>query len=322
MIGVTVVLAVASWPAIATAASVPSVTLDRSTVRLGQRIIVSLHDWPRSGAVVISVCGNQARRGSVDCNLADSQGIGVTPYVEPVTELIVKAPPGTCPCVIRVSNSTQDVVAFAPITIVDMPSGPVVGNVFEPPLTLDLRVRRAPEGLLSRIRSSLGGPTAYELTVVVRNKTAEDLRGVRLIARAGRHATDQARIVNLEAPDVLSASQSWTHVQRVTLAAPVVGRFVWTVSASGVGGAVRAEAVSNHTPFLLLLIILIIAADVAVILGRRLRRRRASGPAADAADAAVSGVDRPETMNSRLQPSAGPVPLAGAVAVLATKPSV
>jgi hypothetical protein len=272
-LGAAMVVIVASSAAIAAAASSPSVSLDRSSVTVGDRIVVTLHDWPQRGAVVISVCGNLARRGSVDCNLADSQGMPMTPYVPPVTELVVKAPPTTCPCVIRAANSTQDIVAYTPIAIAGLPIGPVVGAVVESPLALEVTVHRAHAGVLPWLRSSLGGPTAYDVIVVVRNKSAEDLPGIRLLARAGRSAHDQARIIEITAPPNLAAGTSWTHTERVTIAAPVVGRFVWTISASGAGPSVTDEAGSHQVPLLLLLLIAAVAGVVTSMIVRWVRRR-------------------------------------------------
>lgn len=275
--------AVVATPTHATAAAEPSVALERSTVKVGDKILVTLQGWPAQRAVSISLCGNGATRGSIDCDLTNSLGYGVS-AANPVQSVLfrITPPPMPCPCVIQVSNTTQSETALAPITLEGFPTAPVVGNRFESPLSVDLEVRRTGRGPLEAIRSSLGGPTRYELTVAVRNRSAEDVRGVKLTARAGRGPTDQARLVKMQGPDVLAAGTTWRRTQEVDLAAPVAGRFTWTVSASGAGPTVQARSVTRHVPLLLLLLILVLTADLAAMLGRRIRARRVEpGPSDD-----------------------------------------
>lgn len=310
-----VTMFVASTPGIAAAAASPSVSLDRTSIKVGDRIIVTLHDWPRRGAVVISVCGNLARRGSVDCDLADSQGMAITPYVPPLTELAVKAPPTNCPCVIRAANSTQDVVAYASIAIAGVPVGPVVGAVVEAPLALDVTVHRAHAGILAWLRSSLGGPTAYDVTVVLRNTSPEDLPGIRLLAKAGRSAHDQARIIEIAAPPVLAVGRSWTHTQRVTMAAPVIGRLVWVVSAAGAGPPVSDQAASRHVPLLLLLLIASVAGVVTSMVVRWARRRLAT------IDASADQSDREPNVTASAHPNDADAVFAGNAPYAAAAPA-
>jgi hypothetical protein len=259
----------------ADAAAEPAVTLDRSAVGLGDKVLVTLHDWPTQESVAISLCGNAAARGSIDCDLTNSLGRGIY-AAQPVQAVLfrVTPPPMPCPCVIHVTNTTQSLTAFAPIEILGFPTAPVVGNTFESPLAVSMRVRKATQGLFGWVKSSLGGPTTYDLTVVVRNTSAEDVSGVRLTGRVGRTADDQARLVRITPPDVLPAGKSWTHTEEVTLAAPVAGRFVWNVTAAGAGPVARDQVAVHHWPLLLILMILVLVGDVAMMIGRRIEGRR------------------------------------------------
>lgn len=274
-LGVLAVLAVALPPAGAQTSSGPRLVLDRNAVGIGDKVLVTLQGWPLQEAVSISLCGNAASRGSVDCDLTNSLGYGIS-GASPVHAVLLRVspPPMPCPCVILATNSMQTKTAMEPINLIGHPTAPVVGNAFTSPLSVDVHARTANQGLFATLKSSLGGPTTYELTVVVRNRTGEDLTGVQLTARAGRSANDQARLIRIKPPEVLPAGTSWTHKQKVTLAAPVVGRFVWKVAASGAGPTARGESSTRHIPLLLMLLILVLAADLGAIAGRRVQRRR------------------------------------------------
>ena len=259
----------------AKAAPAPSVTLDRSAVTLGDRILVELHDWPVFDAVTVSVCGNAARRGSVDCNLTDSQGLGINQFdARHVTEFVVHAPPFPCPCVVRASNATQSLVAVTPIAIADHPSGPVVGDAYQSPLAISLEVSHASQGFFAALRSAVGGPTSYDVRVTLRNRSTDVLDGVTIRVRAGRRRNDQARLVTIEGPSSLAPGASWSGQRRVTLAAPVLGRFQWTVTASGAGPAATARDATDHRPYLLYVIVLVLLGDAGWIVWRRITRSR------------------------------------------------
>ena len=79
------------------------------------------------------MCGNLAKRGSTDCNMPASQGVRLYHVDDsPLTAFVVSAPPGTCPCVIRASSDTGE-VAYAPIEIRGVPTGPVVDPFSDEP---------------------------------------------------------------------------------------------------------------------------------------------------------------------------------------------
>ncbi len=274
------VVAIAAWSVqmrTAAAAAAPSVTLSKSTVAPGERIILTLDNWPLKANVIISTCGNAARRGSVDCNLTNSLGVGLSKFDDDhLTEFVVYAPPTTCPCVIQVATSSQSLFAYAPLEIVGHPTGAVVGNQIDPPLALDVSVGRVSDGFLGNIRSWIGGRTSYVVTVNLRNRIGEDLHDIRLRGRAGRSRTDQARTISLPAVAVLKPGATWGHTERVVLSAPVYGTFVWTVSASGAGPVAKAVTTKSHLPWLLYLLLIVLVADIAWYAKRRVWKQHGS----------------------------------------------
>lgn len=255
------------------AQSVPAVMIDRALVHPGEEVVVTLTSWS-DPIVTVSVCGNSARRGSSDCSQVASQGVGINRDGTPtLTGYTITLPPVPCPCVVRAFSATQDAVALAPVEIIGAPTAPVSGDANEPPVKVWIEARRASGGVLGALRSALGGPTGYEVTVSVHNRTAEPLDGVEVAGAATRGDADVASLA-LPDPGRLAPGQTWQHVVRSTLPAPVVGDFAWEVTASGAGPAVHAAAQTKAAPIVLVVLVALFAGDLTAIALRPLRRRR------------------------------------------------
>lgn len=252
----------------------PAISLGESTIRPGEGVVVTLQGWT-ARVVTLSVCGNLAKRGSADCNMVAARAVGLANPAEATrTEFFVSAPPTNCPCVIRASGASQDEVAVAPIDLVGVPVGPVVDPHPGPLVSVSLETRAAHDGLLAAIRSALGGPTSYEVAVSVRNLSGEALSNLDLSGSAGRGRGNEAVSFGIPTPNALSPGQTWKREVRVTLPAPVFGRFVWSVTASGAGAPVRADSSTRHTPVALVLLVMILVADIVFMIWRRIARRR------------------------------------------------
>ena len=216
------------------ALSGPTLTLDQTVVDPGQQITVIFTGW-QGRLVTLSVCGNLAKRGSTDCNMPASQGVRLYHVDDsPLTAFVVSAPPGTCPCVIRAGSDTGE-VAYAPIEIRGVPTGPVVDPFSdEPPLAVTVKAVPDPDGIGATIKSWLGGPTPYEVTVTVQNQATEAFSAVAVNGAVGRSTEVDMAGFDLF-PGALAAGQTWTGTTRVTVPAPVIGEFDWRVLASGAG---------------------------------------------------------------------------------------
>lgn len=253
-----------------------AIQLDRSSVQLGQRLYVTLSGW-KSRNVTISVCGNLAVRGTSDCNLPASQALKL--LTEPtITQLTVFAPPGTCPCVIRASDAENDEVAVAPIDIIGVPTGPVVGAGAQQFIAVSVTAGPVHEGIVSAIRSALGGPTAYLLDISVRNLTARRLSGLTLNGTVADGQSSSVTSFDISSPGVLLPGATWSLHRKVKLPAPALGTFSWTVTVSGVGSPTSGSVVNRHVPLLFVLVVVVFVADVIVIIVRyvalRIRQRR------------------------------------------------
>lgn len=118
----TTALVVPSGPA--AGQSGVSASTDRGTARSGEEIVVDGTGWPADSRVQVSICGNQARALSADCDLPSSRTIVTDPEGSFALTLDVEVPPSPCPCVVFVSGqNTASTVRF-PIEVLDAPSAP------------------------------------------------------------------------------------------------------------------------------------------------------------------------------------------------------
>lgn len=253
----------------AEAKRVPTLTLDRAAARPGERVLVTLDGFD-GRAVTISVCGNLALRGSADCNMIESHGLGLEQGHPTASEVVIAQPPVPCPCVVRAATTLLDQIAVASLELVGAAVAPVRQPDSGELVSVAVAVRPRPEGLVATVRSWLGGPTPYAVTIRVTNNTAAVLDAVDVVASAGR---DVGRAY-FDVPDVgiLGPRQTKTLRATMTLPAPVVGRFVWDVTAAGAGTPARATEAVRATPPLLVVLAGVLAVDVGAIIYRRVRR--------------------------------------------------
>ncbi len=271
-------LVAASWflalaiPAGAQDADQPSLAVEPGTVAPGDPVAVTVSGF-RARNVTLTVCGNAAARGSVDCNQAASEGLGLRTEVTQ-REYVVHAPPMPCPCVLRVASRTQDEVAVAPIDLIGHPVGEVVRSDTSRLIDVSIEARRAPEGVVEQLRSALGGPTRYEVEVTVRNRSGLPLDGLVVTAAARRGATDVGAEVDLPEVGLLAPGASWSHASSATVPAPVLGDVVWEARASGAGPVVAASSSSRPVPYLLVVLVALLVGDLVAIASRRAARRK------------------------------------------------
>jgi hypothetical protein len=274
----------------------PTVSLERTVVSPGDIVMVTLTGW--SGReVTLSVCGNRAARGSQDCNLVASQGVPLNRDQSPtLVQFPITPPTLSCPCVVRASSTRNENLAIAPFELLGHPVGPVVEAPVQNPLSITVASKRAPGSLLSTIRTTLGGPTSYEVTVTVTNRTTDTLRNVVVAAAAGRGRNDDVSDVELPAVGDLAPGQTWEYTAHPTVPAPILGAFIFQATASGAGPPVHAEQTTGAPPIGLLVMALVLVLDVIAIVWRRVARRR---------HRAMAGLDQDLP---RLAPDASPRP--------------
>lgn len=273
-------------------------SLSSNSARPGTPVVATLKGWA-PGAVTVSVCGNDARRGSPDCDALGSVAAG--PFAgggSEVIELVVRKPPLPCPCVVRAASRGNEVVRTAPITVDGQPVAPVVGS---PPPTSSLVVSVAlldVEGSFwQRTRSGLGGRTPRTLELEIKNTGVTPASQISVNAAVGR---DRQAGEPLLMPDIapLLPGEVRRYSIPVVLPAPAYGRYLVFGSVFGAGNPVRFEAVTSTTPALLVASIIILGVVSAAAVGARMRAwliRRDEERALDAAGIEPSaGTGEPE----------------------------
>lgn len=263
----------------------PTVVPDRTELNVGERVAMTITGFV-SPAVIMTVCGNEARRGSVDCDLRGAQAREINRDGTPTLgSVIVSAPPQPCPCVIRVASDDNAEVAVAPITIVGHPVGEIVEPTeFIQPLVVEIDAARAPQGFSDRLRTSLGAATDYTVTVRVRNQATYDVTGIRATASYVRERYDDTRLIEIDDPGTLEAGVIWEQVVDVETPALTIGDVIWRADVSGTGPPVTATDTTSQRPIALYVLGVILLVDVLVLLWRLITRRRRARRATEPPD--------------------------------------
>ncbi len=253
----------------------PIVSVDAAEISLGGRATVTLDGFGSAWATV-TVCGNEARRGSQDCDQSSSVAKEFPPDGSPILlSYVVNAPPVPCPCVLRAVGRDTSEVAISPITLTGHSVGPlvdpvVVGELVE--VTIEAHPRSS--GVLDALRAELGGRTAYEVTVSVRNTSTTGLRDVRLAGSVQRGNENLGDLL-LDDPGALGVGQTWRQTVVAEVPSPSFGEVEWHVLANGAGPAVAAVRMTSHRPWLFISLVLLIVLNICILLLRwRVRRRR------------------------------------------------
>ena len=226
----------------------------------------------------MTVCGNDARRGSVDCDLRGAQARETTRDGTPTLgSVIVSAPPAPCPCVVRVVSDDNAEIAVASITIVGHPVAEVVEPTeFVQPLEAEIDAVTGSAGFGDRLRSSLGGPTTYEVTVAVRNRTPTSSRTSGPPRRSPGSVTttpgpfpSTTRARSNRAPP----GNRWS---RSTLRRSRWARSRGRSTVSGIGPPVEATDATSSQPIVLYVVGAVLVLDLLVLVWRLARRRVAT----------------------------------------------
>jgi hypothetical protein len=254
----------------------PVVTLERTDLNPGDRVIITLEGFDGS-TVTVSVCGNAARRGSSDCNVTASQTVELEAGVTASrAEVSIASPPTDCPCVLRVASRTNDQIAIAPITLIGHPVGPIVGgpDPNTPLVAIAINAEPKPHGLGGWIRANLGGRVPYEVTVTVKNLSTDTLTQVGLYGSVGRSVDGAQTSLALDDPGSIAPGQTWQQVVFAEVPAPSFNSAHWQVVAARAGPMITQTLETRHRPILLMLLAAMLVADIGFLAMRSRTRRR------------------------------------------------
>ena len=277
LFGVLVYVAMGSAVAAQPTTNGPQVVLENDELAPRDRLQFTLSGF-EGPAVIITVCGNDALRGSVDCNTIQSEGLRLNREGGPtVSSIPVPVPPMPCPCIVRVADTNNTQIAVAPLVIIGHPVAPTVPPAeFVQPIVVSVVSEPADVGFADRLRSSAGGATAYDVTVEIRNRSAQRFENIKMSGSAGRSGRDDLVSIDFADPGVIEPGQTWTEQVTAMLPSPVWGSVEWRTTAAGSGPSVTATETTTHMPVLLIVLIVVLVIDILLLLVRlilRLRRR-------------------------------------------------
>ncbi|OLT24953.1 hypothetical protein BJF79_44580 [Actinomadura sp. CNU-125] len=264
---------------------------DREAVDPGERVTVELTGWP-AGNVLAELCGNRARRGTVDCAVGASAGTYVREGKAATVVLTAAKPPVACPCVIAVRPVTGGAARTVPIEVTGVRTS---ASAAEP------ATGRAPARRLTATKVSVtgGGPgpgwlagTARRtLRVTLRNNGTATLTDPPLTLTAGR-GDQPARIVDAPPLGVLEPGAERTYDIPVVLDAPAFGRYTIRGEIAGLDEpiAFTAETASYPWAFPILGALLV---PVPLLTARRRRTTRVPGRPVAGAVPVAAAADRP-----------------------------
>jgi len=248
----------------------------------GDEVAVRLVGWP-TGVVTGSICGNEARRDSQDCDLVGSESVAVGGPEPTAFSLKATVPPAPCPCVVRVTTQGGDVVQTAPLDIAGVPVGPVVGPAPVPadspsdpvPLVVHARVSTKGARFPESWYGPLGGPARRTLLLTIANHGTSALNGLRFVASAGRGRDSAAPVASRRLAPIAAGA---AHVIRIPLdlAAPAFGNYVVFGSVYGLDAPVPFSAKASNEPWGLELLLPVLLLVLAQLARRRERRERAA----------------------------------------------
>jgi hypothetical protein len=280
----------------------PAITTAQTTVKVGEQIDFTVSGFKGRG-FVLSVCGNEARRGSSDCDMVGSRSLPVDVANGGVTgnQMQVGAPPVPCPCVLRASSITNDEIAVTPLVIEGHPVAEVVdGGAVRDPLVVTVQATPSPNGLGDSFRATLGGPARYAVTITVRNRSVVPASNVTLSAAGGRSADDFRVLVEPDDPGLIPAGQTWQQTVEAVVPYPSFGTMQWRATASGAGVPVTATTSTSSKPTLLILLAVFLIVDLFILLARfTIRRRLARDAEREGAEQATGDAAEPDAVDDR-----------------------
>lgn len=258
----------------------PNVTVSPGGAPVGAAVMVELSGWP-AGVVTVSICGDAARRGSPDCDQIHAQGVAVPESGARSVRVVVRPPVG-CPCVVRVSTPSSDLVRIA---LLDVPGFAMLAEAeLGPELPSSVQVAalevtaevEADGAWSSAVLAALGGPVDRRLVLSVRNLGTAPVAGVTISGAIGRTRADG---VPLTVPPLgtLAPGEERTVTVAVPMPALAAGRYLVFGRVDSMAGAASFETSTDAHPWGLLVVAVLMTV---IVVGSRARRRGRSRSAA------------------------------------------
>ncbi|MEH1031348.1 hypothetical protein V6W11_26695 [Micromonospora profundi] len=197
----------------------PRVALPAGTFRVGDRVLVALDGWP-AGVVQVEVCGNDGRRGALDCATDRASGGQVPATGNARMPVLLAAPPVACPCRLRVQTPSGVTTASVALPLTGV-SAPVASTAGSPPELALAGVHAVDE---SGVGGWFGLPGELTVRITLHNPGPVDVVEPPVTLLAGSPGQVHTMVA---APPVgtIPGGQSSEYVVRVPLSATTLGRY-------------------------------------------------------------------------------------------------
>lgn len=252
------------------AVTVQSVAVDPPVVSVSDEVSVELAGWP-AGVAVVELCGNAARRGSADCDVAGSTAALVTDGVASVV-LRVGRPPAACPCVVRVHQQGTGASTAAPLTISDLavPVASGGSSAGSAPWNVERRLDIV-EAVVHRDETwgaLLGVSPGRRATIVVANTGTARIADAVVDVRLTGSISDP---VVVPSPDLISLEPGEQREIDIAFAlpTPAIGSYHLDVRLHGGDQVVQRSTATSHTPWGLLNGTVVVVATAFTVRRRR-----------------------------------------------------
>ncbi len=290
----------------------PVVVLDSATTSVGADLVAHGAGFTPGTLVLGELCGNEARRGSADCDQASAVNVGVGPAGNFTAHIRVSPPPTPCPCVVRLTAIGGTASATTPVTVVGAPvADPSSGPVEFPAVVRALEVTKVSVEDTGSWTEWFGASPSRVLVVTLRNSgtVAVDDPPIVLAVGKGAHPTGE-----VDSPKLGTLQPDEAREYRIPFELGPMAFGTYTIRGAIPGLADPLEF-SGHTtsyPWALIIIPVAVVVQWLLLRGRNRLRDRIQPPAPETAPLALEAGD------TATEPSSAPVLAGVATGAVAT----
>jgi hypothetical protein len=205
----------------AAAAPRGQLTVTPESVTPGESVDIIGFSLAPSAVYQVTVCGDEARRGSADCSQASSQTRTTSAKGSWGAQLVVSVPPVPCPCVVAAFPNTGGVPVTTPLDIVGAPTGPLLPI----PAPLTFSVSQAQLQGSGPWQSFFGASAKRTLVLTVHNGSTQSVFDPPISVRLGKGA-NPTQIVPTQPLGTIPAGGVRSFQIPVTFPAFAVGTYV------------------------------------------------------------------------------------------------
>ncbi len=258
--------------AVAQTDKAPSLTSTSRSVEFGDQIAIRGEGWSPNSIINISVCGNDARNGTSDCDIVNGRVVGVSNRGTFGVSVVVGQPPAPCPCVVRAESQTSSELVTFNIDITGAPELSPDQQFQVPVPDRQLAISNARIAGSGPWYSYLGGPANREVVFTVDNIGEVTVKNAAISLSMGKGPNPKGFV---KAPDLgeLKPGESRTYSVPIKLPVLALGTYGVQGEIPGFADPVRFRAETSQIPWALVALPLLVLLQVMLIASRnRLRR--------------------------------------------------